>query len=291
MKRIFDILRAPDGDGGNGGGGGGGGGGGPATFDSVIPAEFKDQPYLKDLKALPVGPEGYAALFKKLDGAEKLIGKKTAIPEANAPEAEWDSFFSRLRPESPDAYEFKGKDGKEAGDPEFLKAVKGIFHEAGVPKSQATKVYSKFEALLSAKQSAQQAAAEQADKEFNDLVSKTFGAENEKVLTTARKMIEEFTPAELKEHVQRLPNESLAVLAGIMNNVAGKFLKEDHMDPNKGAPTGQDETALRTEAKKIMASAEFNDFQHPGHEAAVKRKNEIYEQIGRMQQAASAGKR
>lgn len=285
MKRIFDILMEEADK-----GGGAGGGGGPVTLDSIIPAEFKEQAYLKDLKSLPVGPEGYAALFKKLDGAEKLIGKKTAIPEANAPEAEWDSFFARLRPESPDAYEFKGKDGKEAGDPEFLKSVKSIFHEAGVPKSQATKVFSKFEALLSEKQAAQQAAAEQADKEFNDLVTKAFGAENEKVLTTARKMIEEFTPAELKDHVQRLPNESMAVLAGILNNISGKFMKEDRINLNDGGPSGQDEVALRTEAKKIMASEEFSNFQNPGHEAAVKRKNEIYEQIGRMQ-AAGSGKK
>lgn len=258
-------------------------GGGAATLDSIIPAEFKDQAYLKDLKGLPVGPEGYSALFKKLDGAEKLIGKKTAIPDANAPEAEWDSFFSRLRPESPEAYEFKGKDGKEAGDPEFLKSVKSIFHEAGVPKSQASKVYAKFEALVAEKQAAQTAETERLDNEFNEMVSKAFGADNEKALTTARKMIEDFTPENLKAHVQRLPNESLVLLAGIMNNVAAKFMKEERMNPNGGQPSGQDETALRTEAKKIMASAEFNDFQHPGHEAAVKRKNEIYEQIGRMQ--------
>lgn len=283
MLRHF-VLMEEAGD-----GKGGAGGDAPALLETIIPAEFKDQAYLKDLKGLPIGPDAYTALFKKLDGAEKLIGKKTAIPEATAPEAEWDSFFARLRPETADAYEFKDKDGKEAGDPEFLKAVKGIFHKAGVPKTQASKIYSEFEALVASKQAEQLAASEKLDAEFNDLVSKAFTADNEKVLTTARKMIDEFTPDNLKGHIQRLPNESLVLMAGILNNISQKFMGEDRMTPDKGSGSGADEATLRNEAKKIMASAEFSDFQHPGHEAAVRRKNEIYEQIGRLQ--ASSGKR
>ena len=283
-KRIFDILM-DEAD--KGAGGGGTGAGGAALLETVIPAEFKDQAYLKDLKGLPLGPEAYTALFKKLDGAEKLIGKKTAIPEATAPEAEWESFFSRLRPETAEAYEFKGQDGKEAGDPEFLKAVKGIFHKAGVPKTQAAKIYSEFEALIAGKQAAQQAETERMDAEFSDMVSKAFTADNEKVLTTARKMIDEFTPENLKGHIQRLPNESLVLMAGILNNISQKFMKEDNMNPDKGGTAGSDEVSLRNEAKKIMASAEFSDFQNPGHEAAVRRKNEIYEQIGRLQAAGA----
>ncbi len=287
MLKHF-VLMEGAGDG-KGGAGGGDGSNSPALLETVIPAEFKDQAYLKDLKGLPIGPEAYTALFKKLDGAEKLIGKKTAIPDATAPEAEWDSFFARLRPETADAYEFKGKDGKEAGDPEFLKAVKGIFHKAGVPKTQASKIYSEFEALVAGKQAQQQAEIERLDAEFNDMVSKAFTADNEKVLTTARKMIDEFTPDNLKGHIQRLPNESLVILAGILNNISQKFMGEDRMNPDKGGNNGADEATLRTEAKKIMASPEFSDFQHPNHEAAVRRKNEIYEQIGRLQ--AAGGKR
>ena len=282
LKNRFNILMegADDGKGGTGSSG-------PALLETIIPAEFKEQPYLKDLRGLTIGPDAYAALFKKLDGAEKLIGKKTAIPEATAPDAEWDSFFARLRPETAEAYEFKDKDGKEAGDPEFLKAVKGIFHKAGVPKNQAAKIYSDFEALIAEKQAAQTKETERLDAEFNDMVSKAFTAENEKVLTTARKMIDEFTPDNLKGHIQRLPNESLVLMAGILNNIATKFIGEDKMNADKGGTQGTDEVTLRNEAKKIMASAEFSDFQHPGHDAAVKRKNEIYEQIGRMQAAAA----
>ena len=80
MLRHFVLME----EAGDGKGGAGGGGGAPALLETIIPAEFKDQAYLKDLKGLPIGPDAYTALFKKLDGAEKLIGKKTAIPEATA---------------------------------------------------------------------------------------------------------------------------------------------------------------------------------------------------------------
>lgn len=270
------ILMAPDGD-----GSGGGAGGGAPLFETLIPAEFKEAGYLSDLKSLPVGPEAYNALFKKLDGAEKLIGKKTAIPEPNAPEAEWNSFFARLRPETPDAYDFKDASGADPkSDPEFLKGVKSIFHEAGVNKVQAKKIYSKFEEMMSKQSAAQVAEQERLDAEFLRISTETFGAENEKKLEKARTLLNEFTPANLKPHLEKLSNEGMVILAGVMNAMSEKFMKPDNMNPGGGSGAGKDGLSMREEAKKIMASQEYSDCTHPGHAAAVKRVNDIYNTPG-----------
>lgn len=61
-----------EGEGAGGAGGAGGGSGAPVLFDTIIPAEFKDKPYLAEFKGKPVAPETYNELFKKFDGAQAL---------------------------------------------------------------------------------------------------------------------------------------------------------------------------------------------------------------------------
>src|SRR3989304_2050233 len=77
----------------------------------IIPEEFRSRAYLKEIAAMPQGPEAFQALFKKLDGSQQLIGKKTGIPAVDAPVEEWEKFHATLRPESPDAYEVKTREG------------------------------------------------------------------------------------------------------------------------------------------------------------------------------------
>lgn len=257
------------------------------VFDTLIPEEFKDRPYLNDLKALQVGPDAYKALFSKLDGAQKLIGKKTGIPEAGAPPEEWDQFHARLRPTTAEEYEFAAKDG---ADPDFTKAVKGMFFEAGLTKSQAAKLQTKFDAYITEKTAGQTAESKRLDEEFEALTKTTFGAENMNVLALGKSLLAELTPDSLKPHLARLPNEALVVLAGVMASVRAKYLGEDKGGGGGGggggAPT--DSAALREEAKKLMTSDAWKDFRHPDHDKARVRVDEIYRIVGA---AASAGKR
>lgn len=249
----------------------------PVTFDSVIPEEFRDRPYLNDLKALPVGPDAYKSLFSKLDGAQKLIGKKTGIPEATAPMEEWDQFYTRLRPATAEEYETKA-----GTDPDFAKAVKSMFHEAGLSKGQAGKLQAKFDAFVAEKTAATTAESKRLDEEFDALTKSAFGAENVKVLESGKQLLTELTPDNLKPHLARLPNEALVVLAGVMANVRAKYLSEDKGGGNGngggGAPT--DEAALRDEARKLMALPEYKDFRHTNHEKTKQRVDEIYRTIG-----------
>lgn len=252
------------------------GGGTPPTFETIIPQEFKDRPYLNDLKSMPVGADGYNALFKKLDGAQTLIGKKTGVPAADAPAEEWEKFHATLRPAKADDYELK------SDDPEAAKAIKGIFHEAGLTKSQAAKLAAKFDAYVSEKTAPQREAEAKLDKEFEEMTKAAFGPENAKVLERSKELLTALTPDTMKPFLNRLPNESLVLLAGVMESVRAKYMKEDNINGSgAGAGGATDVSTLRDDAQKLQSSPAWKDVFHKDHAATVAKVNEIYTQIAR----------
>ena len=254
----------------------------PPAFETLIPEEFKDRTYLADLKGKPVGPETYNALFKKLDGAQTLIGKKTGVPAADAPAEEWEKFHAALRPQTADEYEIPVKEGATP-NPEIQKAVKGIFHEAGLTKAQASKLMAKFETFADGQTKAQRDAAAAADAEFDALTKKTFGPENEKVLARSKALMDSLTPPEMAPFLNRLPNESLVLVAGLMESVRAKFMKEDDIDGSGGgggAPV--DVAALRKEARDLQASDSWKSTLHADHAATKAKVDAIYAQIARL---------
>ena len=248
----------------------------PELFSSVIPEEFREKPYLKDFLAKPVGPETYKELFKKLDGAETLIGKKLGVPAMDAPEAEWDAHFAKLRPAKADEYEVTA--GEEA-DPKFIQAVREAFFEGGATKGQAKKIITKIQAAMSANSAEQVAAQKAHDEAFDALVKTAFGAEEEKKLGVAKAMIAEFTPEAMKPFIGKVTNESLVILAGVLNAVKAKYGVEDSLNPGGAANGGGDVNALYAEGQKLQASAEYRDFQHPKHQETVDRVNAIFKEV------------
>lgn len=255
-----------------------------AMFETLIPDEFKDRTYLADLKGKPVGPDTYNALFKKLDGAQTLIGKKTGVPAADAPAEEWEKFHAALRPAKPEDYEIPAKEGSTP-DPEIQKAVKGIFHEAGLSKAQAAKLMAKFETFADGQTAAQREAAVKADAAFDELTKKTFGPENEKVLARSKELLNTLTPPEMAPFLNRLPNESLVLVAGLMEAVRAKFMKEDSMgggDGGNGAGGATDVASLRKQARDLQASPSFRDTFHVDHATTKAKVDGIYAQIAKM---------
>lgn len=248
-------------------------------LSEIIPKEYHDRPYLKDLLVKPQALETFAEVFKKLDGAETLIGKRTGIPAADAKPEEWDQFFNKLRPEKADDYEFPTKEG-QAADPEFVKVLRDSLHEGGVAKGQAKKFLEKFSAAVDARNAAQVAEQTRVDKEFDTLVQSTFGKDNEKILARVKTTLDENVPAALKPHLAKLDNPSLAIIAGVVNAVLTKYVPEDKLN---GAPAGGggDGKDAREEGRKLMASPEYKDAFHPQHEATVAKIRAIYAELGK----------
>jgi hypothetical protein len=263
-------------------------GGAPTpTLETLIPEEFKNRAYLNDLKALPVGPDGYSALFKKLDGAQTLIGKKTGVPEQGAAPEAWEEFHKLTRPGKAEEYEFTVAEGVQA-DEEFLGAMRGMFYEAGVSKAQAKKLQAGYEKFVVEKYGAQVAERKRLDAEFQQLMTSTFGTESKAKFDTGKALLSQLTPDSLKPHLNRLSNESLVVLTGIMSTVKEKFMKEDGSFNGSGGtpPVGEDENGLHDKGRKLMASEAYTNFRHPEHAKVVADVGAIYKKLGDMKTAA-----
>jgi hypothetical protein len=241
------------------------------TVSDLIPAEYKDKAYLKDVENIP-------SLFKKLDGAMSLIGKRPAgIPEENASKEDWEKFYAAMgRPEKAEDYIFEKPEGVES-DEKLEAFAKSLFHEAGLRPQQASLIQTKFDNFIRESAKAQleghSAQQKELDVDFDKLATKTFGDKVDVVLDTSKKMLAENVPEEFKEHVQSLSNENLIVMASVLNSVHSKYIKEDGNLVGRGAV---EPTNYREQAQKLLESKEFNNPMHPRHDAVKAEIRELY---------------
>lgn len=248
----------------------------PKLFKDIAPAELHDRGWIKPFLDKPFTPELGVELSKKLDGAEALIGKKTLIPGADVTdEKELDAFYSKLRPEKADDYDVKALGEKP--DEGLVKTMREAAHKAGMDKRQFSAFLAGLAPDIAARQKAVAEAQAARDKEFEGIVASTFGKENEKVVARVGEALKEFTPEPLKPHIDKLDNNALAIVTGVINAIMLKFVPEDQINgKDKGDGGGSDKGALQAEARALQASEAWKNFQHPDHEKTKKRVAEIY---------------
>lgn len=252
-----------------------GAGGGAPKFSTVIPQEFHDRAYLKDFMDKPVAPDTYKELFKKLDGAESLIGKKTiGIPEATASDEEWNSFYAKIRPDSAEKYEIQVGEGQKA-DPNVAKALQGLFHKTGLSPRQAKALQEGYTGIIAEQIKAVQQTSAAKEVEFAKLTEATFGADREKVLARTKQMLTEFAPEKIKDFAGDIDNKSLVLLAAVLNGVHAKYRSEDG-GPGKGAGTAvKSEGELREELRSVIGSSDFGNVLSANHEVAKAKAREL----------------
>ena len=249
----------------------------PPLLKTIVPAELHERGWAKDWLEKPHTPEVTAELFKKLDGAETLIGKKTLIPGADAKPEEVEAFYGKIRPAKPEDYEFGLG---EKPDENFVKELRAAAHAAGLDKRQMAKFVEGLAPGFTARQKAVADAQAKLDTEFEALVTQAHGKDNEVVIKRVEAAITEFTPEAYKPFVANLDNKALAVLSGVINAVLVKYVPEaDLAGMGKNAPAGDGtvtKESLREEARKLQASPAFKDWRMPEHEKTKKRVEEIY---------------
>ena len=247
----------------------------------AVPAEYAEKPYTKDIKS-------EADLWKKFDGSQSLLGKpkEGGVPDVNADDAAWDAYYKAGgRPETAAEYKFN----REGLDQEFVKgfanddldnATKEIFLEAGVSQKQADILQPKFEKMMEGLHAEQAQEGLQENIDFDKLAADTFGVDEAQVMADSKALIAENAPAGFEEQIKSLPNESLIIMAGVLNNIKSKYINEDSLDPNRKSVSGAStEDGLRKEAIALMQSDDYVNSFSPNHDKVVKEVADIYEKI------------
>lgn len=237
----------------------------PPAF--AIPDTYKDRPWLKDVDSLD-------KLLTKADGAMKLVGQRPAgVPAADAKPEEWEAFYKALgRPDKAEEYKIEGI---EKADVKFTPKVLGAFHKAGLTTAQAKTVWTEVSGALSEMQTASAAAAAQTDVDFTKLATDTFGVNRDAILATSKGLLEKFAPASMKPMIDKMSNENLILMAGVLDGINKTYIKEDGPGklPASNAMTPAD---VSMKARELMAKPEYANASLPGHDRIVAEVNELY---------------
>ena len=245
----------------------------------IVPQEFREKAlggYLKDLADKPWNAESQTEVFKKLHNLESVVGKKTVgIPEGDKDE-EWNPFLEKLRAAKPDGYEIKVRQGEKV-DEEFAKDLREAFYGSGIHPKQAAKFQDTMLASLAKRQEKAREAQKKLDTDFESVSKTALGDGNKEVMVRVKKALEEFTPASLKAHLPKLDNNSLVILAGVVDALQRKYMSEDELKPSGTVATSGDPSA-REKAKALMATPEFTNQFHPKHAATVAEVERLYQE-------------
>lgn len=244
----------------------------PVDFTTLIPADFKDKPWVKETKDL-------TSLFKRTDDLITEIGKRPAgIPQDNATPDQIAAFNKAWGvPDKPEGYQFQPLP-KELGEanPEFQNSVRAMFHKNGVSAKQAAGLEKEWNDIALAMVKKSTDAADALDKDFEKLKTEVFGNRAAEAVKGAGVLISKFVPEKMKAHVANLPNEQLIILASVIDGIRKEYIPEDRMPQGGGPAVGLSVEEKRAKAQKLMALPAYQNQFHKDHAATKKEVDEIY---------------
>lgn len=249
-----------------------------------VPQELLDKPYLKDLLDKPWDKESAGALFKKLDGAESLIGKRPAIPDPKtAKPEELDKFFDQFAEEKPESYEVPlEKDSKVS--PDFVKAVQAAFKAGKVNKVQAAGFLKVINEYGINAQKAQAAVQAKADAEFDTLAKTMLGQENKPTMERVKKLIADHAPSVAKASIAKLDDNNLLIMAAVIDSIHKKYASEDDLkklNEGGGGSAGGTIQEKRDKARALIAEIDKMKPMDPNRDKKQAEVNALYAEIGK----------
>lgn len=198
----------------------------PVSTEFTIPDDYKDKGWAAKVKS----PDD---LWKALDGAQALIGKKSVVPDftSGTPE-EIESYLDQLRPATPNDYAFPD------GTSDDLKGLYGnIMHFAGVHPSRVEGVLKQVQEYEAAK-----IAEMQSPEKFDEMTKQAFGADWQKKRDSALGFLRTALPENEQGVLEAIPNEALLA----MYKVAA-FAQEKYGASENGAQAGSNPAPIKVD--------------------------------------------
>jgi len=257
-------------------------------FKNTHAKDYLDKPYMKEIDS----PE---KMFKTIDNLQSLMGKKTIVPDSNASEKDWNDYRERIGLKDSSVYEFGDShlpDNLKGIHPEgFETKVKDLFHSAAVTPDQAKILQEGYDKLmidahgdLLAEAVSKQQNQQILNADFDALADKMWGGEKEAVQNTAKALINEFTPNDLRPHLENLPNDNLVIMASVLKGISDKYISQDDLASLKSSGSSSvSADGLRTQAQEAMtALMSMNPFDK-GYSTQQDKVNDLYAQLGKIQ--------
>lgn len=257
----------------------------PATATSTafeIPDAYKEEPWVQNI--LKTDPANHKEeFFKAMKGAQALLGKRPElqVPGKDATPEQIKNFHKQLGvPDDANGYQIKpiewSEEDKAIGafinssrTESFMADIKTEAHKLGITPSQLQGLADAYDKNFVKHHrdtvTATMTKEAETEKNFDEVATTLFGEAKLTVLNNAKKMMENNVPAEVKPYLAKLDNESLLVLASVLNGVSKRYVKEDGLNTG-GAPTGMNADQIRQEGQKMMMSDAYRDVMHPDHE-------------------------
>jgi len=174
----------------------------------VIPAEYQEKGWAKNIKS-------EADLWKGMDNAQSLIGKKTiGIPDfENAKDEELADYYTHTRPKDSADYEI----GEQFSDEE-KKALQSVFYDNGLTKTQAKNVLAKIQDGID-KDVAENYGETGLKAEFEQ----RFGKEWEKEIVPVKDTMKAVFTEEQLQAINELPNKAIGSLFAMTKQIMAKY--------------------------------------------------------------------
>ncbi len=237
----------------------------------AIPEEYKDKAYLKDVTSME-------DVYKKLDGAQSLIGQKVNFPTDESTEDELTKFYKAAgMPEKAEEYAFDKLEDEDR-NVDRDKLLKDIYYKNGASAKAAKGITKDIEVLT---KELEKAKIEQDDKEFDELGKEVFGDKAEKILASGKDLIEKNIPEKFKDAFSKLSNGNLMIMASVLDSVKSKYINEDKISEGDSTP-GITKEGLQGKMQKLMNERGKLDAFNPGFDDLNTQISDIAKAIAKM---------
>ena len=249
-----------------------------SQFMSKASDDIKGKPYLE-------GVDSPEKLFKLLDGAQTLLGKKTR-PAADATEEEWSTYLDSIRVKSAD--ELGISVDEKAPDAQFKKDMVDVFMNASLAPKQAQMINEGFAKAIEAFGKEAQELEKKNNAVFEETLTKIFGANRDNALKEADGIIDKFAPDDIKQALMSLDGQAKAGVAAVIYNLSHKYMREDDLAVMRGDTTKSTspETYDSVYAKivALKQTPEFKNALNPLHGETQEKIRLLTEKLSKMEQ-------
>lgn len=246
----------------------------PVLTKTFVPADLHDREWAKPFLEKPWNAETGAEVFKKLEGAQSLLGKKLGIPAADAKDDEIVKFHEALRPGKAEDYELTlGEKPDEA----FVKSFREAAFEAGASKRTVKVLTEKLTPFFKERAAAVSAEQAKMETEYAAFAKEAMGEGWDKRQGRVMNAIKELAPEGAKKFIDKMNNNDMALMVATLDAVLSKYAKEDDFKGGEGnnASGAPDKEALMTELKTLYAHPGWKNFTNPESAKVRKRVEEI----------------